>query len=35
MRKIQGAENKDEGSIPTYVTEFLKQHIVFFWGGRN
>ena len=33
MRKIQGAENKDEGSIPTYVTEFLKQHTVFFWGG--
>ena len=33
MRKMQGAENKDEGSIPTYVTEFLKQHTVFFGGG--
>ena len=33
MRKIQGAENKDEGSIPTYVTEFFKQHTVFFLGG--
>ena len=31
MRKIQGAENKDEGSIPTYVTEFFKQHTPFFF----
>ena len=30
MRKTQGAENKASGSIPTYVTELLKQHTVFF-----